>query len=259
MDLQRYVSDELTHLVGSKLLNDNEAQYKLLLKILKEQQLRSLAFNQLTIDYEKNLSDDQMFCPSVVCFCDIPLGDLQIHMKKYGTFGLSFSKRVLIDKGANPVFYIAINSKVTVAQAKGIFWHSPSPAIPPPLSTVTEGGDRSTRYEYFNRMGHEYWILFDDLRKKIAASGQIPNWDWDRFRQLDDFLNYYIFSFFKPFYAGLSDDDKKNYYMEREWRVFQCVTFGPQEVSHVILPETYASRLKSNLPVYAGQIYPVDG
>jgi hypothetical protein len=257
MDLQRYVSDELTHLVGSKLMNDREAQYQLLLKILKEQRLRSPASNQLTIDYEKDLCSDQMFSPSVVCFCDIPLGDLQIHAKKYGSFGLSFSKCVLIEKGANPVFYIAVNSKVTVAQAKGIFWHSPSPAIPPPLSTVAEGGDKSTRYEYFNRMGREYWKLFDNLRQ-LAAIGQLPNWDWDRFRQLDDFLNFYIFSFFKPFDAGLPDDDKKNYYMEREWRVFRSVTFGPQDVRHVIVPETYAPRLKSDLPVYADQVYPVD-
>ena len=46
----------------------------------------------------------------VVCFCDIPVTDLAIHMTKYSRFGLSFLKPFLISKGANPVLYVANNS-----------------------------------------------------------------------------------------------------------------------------------------------------
>ena len=33
--------------------------------------------------------------PLVICFCDIPLEDLGIHMQKYSRFGLSFRKPFL--------------------------------------------------------------------------------------------------------------------------------------------------------------------
>src|SRR5580698_7898135 len=45
-----------------------------------------------------------------VCFCDIPIGDLYIHMEKYSGFGVAFEKRFLLGKGASPVFYIANDS-----------------------------------------------------------------------------------------------------------------------------------------------------
>jgi ribosomal protein L24E len=49
----------------------------------------------------------------MVCFCDIPIGDLGIHIKKYGQFGLAFKKSFLIERGANPVLYVERNSAVT--------------------------------------------------------------------------------------------------------------------------------------------------
>lgn len=48
-----------------------------------------------------------MFSTGVVCFCDIPVGDLAFHARKYSKFGIAFTKAFLLNQGANPVFYIA--------------------------------------------------------------------------------------------------------------------------------------------------------
>ncbi len=47
-----------------------------------------------------------MYSPDVVCFCDIPPDDLEVHVGKYGRFGVAFAKHTLIIRGACPVFYI---------------------------------------------------------------------------------------------------------------------------------------------------------
>src|SRR6185503_8156099 len=57
------------------------------------------------------ITADELALKSVICFCDIPQADFQIHMKKYSPFGLAFSKEVLIEVGASPVFYISKNSR----------------------------------------------------------------------------------------------------------------------------------------------------
>ena len=48
----------------------------------------------------------------MVCFSDIPVPDLGIHMGKFSRFGLAFNKSLLIKRGANPVFYVAGNSLI---------------------------------------------------------------------------------------------------------------------------------------------------
>jgi hypothetical protein len=52
----------------------------------------------------------------VVCFCDIPVIDLAIHVRKYSKFGLAFKKAFLIERGACPVFYVANESPVSTKQ-----------------------------------------------------------------------------------------------------------------------------------------------
>src|SRR5215217_2804320 len=121
MTLQRYVSKELTHFVGRGL--SEEGQYSILVdSILRGGWLRHSPNTtqepaeilerggvSLTIDRFAPLSE--VYGPQVVCFCDIPVSDLEIHMRKYSRFGLSFLKPFLIEKGANPVYYVAENSR----------------------------------------------------------------------------------------------------------------------------------------------------
>ena len=121
MPTQRYVSPELTHFVGRRLSEDQ--QYSLLGNdILKagwlmhppidgrqpNEVLRGspLVGGSRTPDVDNT----EAAYSQVICFCDIPVTDLEIHMTKYSRFGLSFLKPFLVDKGANPVLYVASNS-----------------------------------------------------------------------------------------------------------------------------------------------------
>ena len=68
---------------------------------------RASNFERIT----KNINPDLWTLPKWV---DIPVEDLGIHITKYSRFGLSFIKSFLINKGANPVFYVSRGSMVKV-------------------------------------------------------------------------------------------------------------------------------------------------
>jgi hypothetical protein len=96
---QRYVSAELAHFVGRGLAEAE--QYKLLVKIIKEGSIthhpHSLNISgNLSVNTGAKFSANDMYCPQSICFCDIPLADLGIHITKYSRFGLSFSKDFLV-------------------------------------------------------------------------------------------------------------------------------------------------------------------
>ena len=111
---QRYVSKELTHFVGGNIRNQRgefdsdcaDRQFDLLVHIVTTGCLRSperKCDDALTLNSPNSGVIDYR---DVVCFCDIPVDDLQIHMGKYSEFGIAFKKEFLISKGANPVLYI---------------------------------------------------------------------------------------------------------------------------------------------------------
>src|SRR3989442_15994361 len=113
--MQRYVSDELTHFVGRG--RSEEEQYAVLVKILSDGWLTHAPHipgisGYITVNARARLSENQMYVPGVVCFCDIPLADLRLHMAKYSPFGVAFLKSFLVPKGSSPVFYVPRNSTV---------------------------------------------------------------------------------------------------------------------------------------------------
>src|SRR5919107_123559 len=120
MPSQRYVSPELTHFVGKGL--SEEEQYSLLvndilrggcLKFPPIDDSRCIEGLSGNLPLVGGTSDDDTEAgySQRVCFCDIPVTDLEIHMNKYSRFGLSFLKNFLVGKGANPVLYVAENSQ----------------------------------------------------------------------------------------------------------------------------------------------------
>jgi len=116
---QRYISGELTHFVGGdkevsdKYSSDQEC-FELLVTILKSGVLKApplstdpaVEITAQTVVSGTSFSARDMYRSSVVCFCDIPLADLSLHMNKYSRFGISFTKGTLLPKGVNPVFYL---------------------------------------------------------------------------------------------------------------------------------------------------------
>lgn len=260
MPAQRYVSSELTHFVGRALPTDEE-RYSLLVEILNGGTL-GLEPGGVTINVSKPFSANTMFNPHVVCFCDIPVDDLEIHMRKYSLFGLSFKKSFLLPLGANPVFYIANESLV-----KSLSSHAWNEAYLDPTSTdiyklqtrlqsIPED-DRvttRTRRDHFNAMVDLYQNVFLKLYEGGIPLPVVEGKPLTALHLLNLFLNMDVFSWCKLFDAERMTDDEENYYMEREWRVVGQVEFSLDDVWRIFIPSAFAARLRLDVPGYRNQV-----
>jgi hypothetical protein len=290
VDVQRYVSSELSHFVGKD--KPEQEQYHLLLHILKAGWLLHKPFDPTQprtarLDFSRPISTDKTIDYEVVCFCDIPSSDLAIHVRKYSKFGLAFKKEFLIEKGACPVFYVANDSSVPItpdqlfapgdfvdrigeARAKGtvhrgLYFDTSVRAILDLLVALdTFCCDEGDRYfkgvdatEFRGRFVHLLGLspaqvasVENALKGKTEASQTV--------RRCTDFLLNWVFTFMKCFDANRSFEDEDNYYMEREWRIGDNVRFTLDDVSRIFFPASYAQRFRGDLPSYVGQITFID-
>jgi hypothetical protein len=181
---------------------------------------------QVQIDSKAKIEDNQTFVPTVVCFCDIPLSDLSIHMRKYSRFGIAFTRPFLVGKGATPVFYVAQDAA---------YFHREN---------------RRTNAEWFNICMKDYFVV-----QNAFVLQKDPDEFSKRVAHVLGFLTQNVFSFVKLFDSTKADDDPDNFYMEREWRVPGNVSFSLGDVRRVIIPESFASRFRHDLPEYEGQLH----
>lgn len=234
MSIQRYVADELTHFVGRQLGSDDD-RYGLLVKILTTGWLiapgttnedGSPTEDKISRRYSwsKKVSDAEgLFSVSAVCFCDIPVADLGLHVQKYSRFGLAFSKTFLIAKGTAPVFYV-------------------------PRGVQLFGQSRAEALD----------SLIDELKRMHPGPPQGPgalSWRPPELSTLEKFVEDLVLAFVKPFDETRPESDPANYYMEREWRTLTSVAFRIGDVRRVILPEDYRTRLRENVPMFTGQVH----
>lgn len=248
--MQRYVSKELTHFVGRNLRKEIEdkkqlldAQYNVLLKIISEKRIsypphtphevpkgsKYPPTRSTELRPRNKFSDNNMINPSMACFCDIPIGDLGIHINKYSPFGLSFKKSFLIERGASPVFYVEKNSAYTYSHIKN-------------------------RSEYFDRMVNIYRKDCNSVLDYMEKGGKSklnprPLHCLEVSKFLFDLLIYVKF-----FDASEPDNSEENFYMEREWRTPYHVHFEIKDVYRIILPSTYNEMFRKDVPEYVGQI-----
>ncbi|MTI49903.1 abortive infection system antitoxin AbiGi family protein [Sporosalibacterium faouarense] len=222
---QNYVSNELTHFVGRGL--GESQQFNLLVKILnsgvlKKKEWPDNIISSQDMDMSKKISDNELYIVYMVCFCDIPISEMNIHMKKYSPFGISFKKKFIAGKGATPVHYIDKNST----------------------------------------MPRESWMdMFDNYSKKInkffndeyMRKGRKPE-ELKEIMNMRFFIDQYIMSYLKFFDSSKEDDDENNYYMEREWRSLIKVEFELDDIYRIILPVKYLSEFMSEFPNYKGHI-----
>jgi len=240
---QRYVSKELTHFVGrnlrEKITDENlrrDEQYKILFKIIEEKCIRhsidllqripdGLKYSTATCDFIRpgKFSDNDMFFPYMICFCDIPVEDLGIHISKYSHFGLSFKKSFLIERGASPLFYVEKNSAI----------------------------ENTTRSEYFDKMVDCY-LNYCNYIINLKDPGKIEPKSEECFKISQFMLD--LLRYIKFFDASKPDNDKDNFYMEREWRSPYYIHFEIAAICRIILPSSYSERFRNDVPEYIGQI-----
>jgi hypothetical protein len=73
-------------------------------------------------------------------------------------------------------------------------------------------------------------------------------------RRISEFLDLSVLSYFKFFDHRLDDLDKKNFYMEREWRATKNIEFSLDNVQRLIIPAAYSQRLRRAFPSYDGEV-----
>jgi len=252
---QRYVSSELTHFVGRGI--DEEQQYQLFLKILKEGWIthpphKTNISGNLSVNTSSQMSSNEMYCPQIVCFCDIPIADLSIHKAKYSPFALSFSKDFIVQQGGCPVFYLPKQASV----------HGQKELSPEEKMRLLKEGGADARNEnigkgqYFDRMTKEYSALMQIFRSMIMKDSQsqvVPEGD-RRLRELESFIDFHIFSYIKFYDHSCADDHDDNYYLEREWRVIGNVKFDLNDIKTVFMPKKYSQRFRADCPSYKSQV-----
>src|SRR6266545_4037742 len=111
-DYSDYVSGELFHLVGFRHPDDHDKNYTTLKEILNDGWLshppheKNWGATKMNFNWNADLASGEFLLPTITCFGDIPLHCLGIHADKYGQFGLSIKRSVLVYNHARPVMYI---------------------------------------------------------------------------------------------------------------------------------------------------------
>jgi hypothetical protein len=266
---QRYVSTELTHFVGARLATAEE-QYSLLATILRSGVLkvpgqsdvvatlgpdgtrRTTVTRSMTVVHGKRLSSNAKYSPSIVCFADIPVDDLGLHIFKYSSFGLSFLKDFLVRCGATPVLYVAAQSSTNVRNplANDGMNHGLLQQL---ALEWKNGGHREnfTRAEVFDAAEQELSALLPFAPEGRAGAAPAPTAPGSILRE---FLFSELFPFIKFFNPDLDEGDPENYYMEREWRVVGPVKFELENVERLLVPRALRTRLYQDFPDFRGQI-----
>ena len=241
MLVQRYVSADLTHFVGASL-KAKRKQYLLLRKILKTGVLRAYprqgldaAAHVLRKDTDLPLSTNEACIGSIVCFCDIPLGDLALHISKYSPFGIAFPKEFLADLGASPVIYVPTKGRPALLPYEGYGRRR----------VASQGASFDHFWKLFNRVEKTLPDLKADPRFKGTA---------EDLRRITEFLEIHVISNLKFFDHRLLDEQEENYYMEREWRVSRSVEFCLDDVERIIIPHEYGREFRRDFPRFDGEI-----
>lgn len=232
--VSRYTSDVFYHFVGLRNPTDHKTNYSTLLKILDAKAVTHLPHNvnspykMVTYRWDVDVQKGELIIPEVTCFCDIPYEALRVHLKKYGSFGISFLRNFVIKKGARPVIYLPLQSKDPMAG-----WGT--------LHGLTMLRDWMTIRQGFV----EQLVAPLDKKTRVRSLGVKPTTPENAIFAMDDFITSEIFAFIKVFDSDLAEDGPENFYMEREWRMYGNLKFEPANVANVIAhdrPE-YASKI----------------
>jgi len=235
-----FTSDELFHFVGRKDPSADDANYETLKKILSagcvshpphENNWGTVGY---AINWQKSLNTEELLVPTVTCYADIPFDALGLHIKKYGKFGLSFPRNLLIQYGARPVMYVPTRIDD---------WQS--------IHGTTLLQDIEAAYKGVNEH-----LVSKRLKRRESTRylGAMPANEADAIDLMSSVFAKDFLAYIKPFKSHLAADHPKNYYMEREWRKYGNMKFNAVDVAKVIVAEGYSSRLERDCSDYRGKV-----
>lgn len=237
--MQTYTSEVLYHMVGSSSPQDDDRNFQTLCKVLESMEIRHRKIDGLSspiavkIDYSADLDNGEPIVQTVTCFCDIHRDQLHpIHTGKYGWFGVGVSKEFVAQCGGRPVIYIPIVPK----------W-------PGSLNNYL-------RNEIMN--AHRALDCYLDPGHKTGRSGSralgaFPTSANEAISLIEATLGKNVLAYLKLFDVTLADNDPKNYYMEREWRIFGNLNLE-FSLREIVVGKGYSKRLKEKFPKYAGML-----
>ncbi len=232
-------------------MKDNEERYKLFCEIVRAGWLRPSHRDILGTEFtghingQKLLSSNEAVNTACVCFCDIPLDALSIHIKKYGPFGIAFAKKFLVSLEATPLTYVEQN-----AAHQGV------------------GQGPRTLGEKLDQIRAKMQQFEADLASYVEPSEGCSPYLMGRspagtppghvlrgqFASIKDDLEFGVLGQFKFFDSRLAEDHPKNYYMEREWRVQGGVAFRLGNIARLVMPGDFIERFRADAPDYCGEI-----
>lgn len=259
-----YISDLLCHFVGRSCATDDE-RFELLVKIIKEQQLRA----NLKEPYRTSLETSSIYSGNrlgeifekcdCVCFCDIPDEMLDIHTSKYSKFGMGFNKTFLAQEGARPVLYVPTGAKMKQLMDKDASNDSPmnyylylnklSNSLNVILSILNTYNPFGAQLAACVSQNENILSLLQLLDKDIAVNflqGKAHQLIFSEITAISTLCAYV-----KIFDENLADNDPNNYYMEREWRSLKSVDFTLKDIQKVYLPSRiYVEKFMAAFPDY---------
>lgn len=225
----RYTSDNLAHFVGLAHPLNHEANYGTLLKILRSGWVThpphdaGWGLTQFRRDLTQSLANERLIDPNVTCYADIPEDHLGIHLSKYGLFGLSFPRSLLVRYGARPVMYFPLSAT-----------DSASPYGRSALKDI------EAVYRAFVK------LVVDRTDGQLGPRlvGSEPEDQAQATLEVAKTLEREFLAFLKPFNADLAIETFDNFYLEREWRKYGNMEASSSTVSVVYIAEPFIERFK---------------
>jgi len=268
--MSKYTSNLLCHFVGRTKKSDEE-KFQLLINIIKGGKLiANLSDPEKPESYFQsgyecdNLGEVFGKC-DCVCFCDIPNEALAIHTKKYSEFGMGFEKAFIAEQGAHPVMYVPTNYPIVERgedKSGSSTPRQPQQYFPyilectcnllPLIEFSNIGVNLKQREENLRKLGLGPWL--DSFNPNIRDSyfgGKYHPLLYSIIQGVGNQMSYV-----KLYDVSLPDEHPDNYYMEREWRSLNNVSFDLSSVKTIYLPsERYKDLFLTEFPKYNGEFY----
>lgn len=241
-----YTSSHLCHFVGWHTPDDDEHNWNTLCSILDDKcvshppHVKGYGTIGYTLDLTKPLFSEELIVPTVTCFGDIPEDSLGWHVSKYGHFGLTFHRAFLIHWAARPVTYVPMASDDWQGGLNGM-------NLLRDLEATYKGFVEYRRGKITTGNG-------GTGKKAGRRMGQKPLTEEHVLGALDSLLGKDFLAYIKPFDSGLPPEDRRSFYMEREWRKFGNLCFEFEDVVQVWVASGYGARTCERFPLLSAKV-----